>query len=624
MSAHIQPYLSGLNQQQQKSVSLPVNVGPVMVLAGAGTGKTSVLTKRIAYLCANGVDAHGILAVTFTNKAAKEMRERLKRMHVPPHVTLGTFHSIGLKVLKRCPQAAGVRPGFTVMDEDDTKRLWRSLFIAADDEAIAAGSVKMHRWDQDIKKFMTQMFAEKDKGVRVADPNPASPMEQSIGKMLTIYEAERKKLNLVDFSDLISASLEAIQHHPEGMMWAAGFTHVLVDEFQDTSKLQFKWVTSVLGGVKSGQQIFAVGDDSQSIYSFRGANIENISRFVTDYNATEIMLEQNYRCGSDILQAANNLIARNVNGDRKKLWTENATGQVHLSNFPSDKQEAAAIAAELARCQTLSECAILVRTRGAMVPIAQALRLEGVDHHIVGAMDFFDAKEIKDAMSLIRFAVNHQDSMSFGRMAGIFSGVGKKTILGALDDASRSLMPILGVCSQNKKLVHIYEAFRDIDGESNAVEATHHLVDVSGLLKECEKSDEAVRLSNIKEFIELAGQFETLTEFLEEMTLFADKENRQTGVTISTIHAAKGLEWNRVYLPVLTEFHLPITREFGIDTESKHLEFMSREEERRLMYVAITRAKDELFISYPYSRMVNGQHESTAPSRFLKEAGQNG
>lgn len=610
-----------LNPEQQKAVSLPIDIGPVMVLAGAGTGKTSVLTKRIAYLCANGVDPSKILAVTFTNKAAKEMKERLKKMSVPSSSMLGTFHSIGLKVLKRCPEAAGVRAGFTVMDEDDTKRLWRSIFLVDDCKDIVAGSVKMIKGDKDIKKFMELMFAEKDRGVRVASAMPGSHLEQSVGKMLDIYEAERKKLNRVDFADLISASLEAINNFKEGREWADGFTHVLVDEFQDTSKLQFKWVTSILGGEKTTQQLFAVGDDNQSIYSFRGANIENIARFVKDYKAKEIMLEQNYRCGSGILAVANRLIAENVNGDRKKLWTQNAIGQVTLLAFQSDRQESAAIAEELRTHDALADCAILVRTRGAMISLAQALRSAGVEYHIVGAMDFFDSKEIKDAMSLIRFAVNHHDSLSFGRMAGIFPGIGNKTILAAINDADSSQMSLLGVCSQNKKLVNIYEAFKEIDADSNSTNATQHLVEVSGLLRECEKSDEPIRFTNVKEFCLLAGQFSTLTEFLEEMTLFSEKENRQKGVTVSTIHAAKGLEWERVYLPVLNEFHLPITREFGVDADSRHDEFMSREEERRLMYVAITRAKRELFVSYPGSRMIHGQIESVRPSRFLKEAG---
>jgi len=613
--------IDGLNAEQQQAVSLPVDTGPVMVLAGAGTGKTSVLTKRIAYLCAHGVSSSAILAVTFTNKAAREMKERLIAMGIPHGVMIGTFHSIGLRILKRCPEAAGVTAGFTVMDEDDTRKLWKDLFVAGKDEVVSPGSVKLSKWDNDIKKFMTAMFSAKERGMRSSDPNPATTFEQSVGRMLDIYETERKKLNRVDFSDLISASLDAIQSYPSGRAWADQFTHILVDEFQDTSKLQFAWATSILRDEKKSQHIFAVGDDSQSIYSFRGANIENISRFVVDYGAVEIMLEQNYRCGSLILQAANNLIAVNINGDKKKLWTENGTGEVRMLEFQNDRAEAAQIAEELSAVDDLKKCAVLVRTRGAMIPIVQAFRSLRIEHHVVGAMDYFDAKEIKDAMSLVRFAVNHQDSISFQRMGAVFHGVGKKTILAAVEEASGAMMSILDICAQNKKLHAIYEAFKDINGDSDATLSVRHLVEVSGLMDECRGSDEYHRVQNVNEFCSLAGQFGTLGEFIDEMTLFSEKDTRENGVTVSTIHAAKWLEWERVYIPVLNEAHLPITREMGTDPESKHLEFMSREEERRLMYVAITRAKRYLTVSFPKFRMVNGQTESAKPSRFLKESG---
>lgn len=622
LNTRISAIVSGLNPEQEEAVSLPVDSGPVMILAGAGTGKTAVLTKRIAYLCAHGVAPENILAVTFTNKAAKEMKERLKKMHVHPAPMLGTFHSIGLRVLKRCPAAAGVRSDFTIMDDDESKRLWRSLFVVPDDVPIAAGELKMHKSDPECKKFMTMMFKAKDLGQRKAPDVSYSILEQSIGRMIDIYESERKRQNRVDFSDLIAASLDAIKNHKEGQAWASTFTHVLVDEFQDTSLLQFEWATSILGGEKTRQNLFAVGDDNQSIYSFRGANVENIARYVAEYGAKEVMLEQNYRCGSSILDAANALIARNVNGDRKKLWTQNAGGKVALSDFQTDRHEAESIAdAIIRRGGVLEDYAILVRTRAATIPLAKALRSRGVLHHVVGSLDFFDAKEVKDAMALIRFAINPKDLISFERMAALFPGVGKKAISSVIEEAEHSILSLIEVCASNKKTANIASAFQGIGGNSNAFDATSHLIDVSGLRAECEKADEEIRRENINDFCQLAGQFTMLAEFLEEMTLFADKEGRTDGVTISTIHAAKGLEWKCVYLPALTEGHIPMKRSYGNDAESRAQEFLAKEEERRLMYVAITRAKHELLMSYPSIRMVNGEMSSAEPSSFLSEAG---
>ena len=611
--------LDGLNPEQKDAVTLPVDAGPVMVLAGAGTGKTSVLTKRIAYLCANGIDPSAILAVTFTNKAAKEMKERLKKLHVHPVPLIGTFHSIGLKILKHCPEAAGVANGVTVMDDDESKRLWKSLFLVADNVKIGAGEVKMRKSDPDAKIFMAMMFAAKENGVRLNSrsiPNQEK-VSLSVSQMLGIYEAERKAQNRVDFSDLISASLEAITKHESGIRWASGFSHILVDEFQDTSVLQFEWATSISKVFKTEQQIFCVGDDNQSIYSFRGAHIGNIEQFVTEFGATEILLEQNYRCGSEILSAANKLISKNPNGSRKKLWTNNHAGQIDLSEFQTDKEESESIARSLIDSESnLKESAILVRTRGAMIPITKALRGAGVDHHVVGAMDFFDSKEIRDALALCRFAVNNQDFISFTRGASLFDKIGAKTVEGIIADAIEYRMDLLDICSLNKKLRVISYAFDGIDTDSPASESLEKLVKISGLLAECEKSEEEHRLVNLRDLVEISKQFGGLGEFVEEITLFADKENQKNGVTVSTIHAAKGLEWSRVYLPVLNDGHLPM----NIKNDNEPHNF-AIEEERRLLYVAITRAKKELYLSFPLARVVHGSYITSQPSEFLKEAG---
>jgi DNA helicase-2/ATP-dependent DNA helicase PcrA len=613
--------IAGLNNRQIEAVTLDINCGPVMVLAGAGTGKTSVLTKRIAYLCKNGVPPENILAVTFTNKAANELKERLHAMNVSNAPAVGTFHSIGLRIIKLCPAAAGVRNGFTVMDQDETLSLWKRCFVVPEKTPILPGQGVIHKSDPDYKRLLEGMFKLKEEGTRTALPASDNAFNNEINRMLTVYEAARKEQNRVDFSDLISASLEAILHHNAGQEWAKNYTHVLVDEFQDTSILQFQWATAILAGEKTKQNLFCVGDDNQSIYAFRGANIKNIDKFVKSYHAKEILLEQNYRCGSAILDAANHLIAINENGDKKKLWTENPTGTIKLKSHYNDVAEADAIAMEMLQYkEPLSTCAVLVRTRATMVPVARALRSNGIEHHVVGSHDFFDAKEVRDAMALVRFAINNEDTISFERSAGLFPGIGRKTILDLIDRAAANNIPLLDACRSEKKFQPILEAFNGINGESECFDSVFSLALSSGLRRYCEKAEEAIRIANLNDFCDLAGQFETLTEFMEEMTLFADKETRHNGVTVSTIHAAKGLEWNRVYLPVLTEKHLPMT-EVNFSTGRLDPEdFLEREEERRLMYVAITRAKKELFISFPERRMVHGKIDSCVPSCFLREA----
>jgi len=562
------------------------------------------------------------MAVTFTNKAANEMKHRLKTMNVSNEPTVGTFHSIGNIILRFCPETAGVRTGFTIMDTDDTHSLWKKIFLVPEDEIIQPGDYRMHKSDEHWETYMRTMFKWKEKGLREGLPKGKSNFENDISRLFDIYEPVRKEQNRVDFHDLISASLLAIKENPKGISWSSRFTHVLVDEFQDTSDLQFQWATAILKGEKKKQNLFCVGDDNQSIYAFRGANIKNIYKFVRDYSAQEILLEQNYRCGSHILDAANNLIAKNENGDKKKLWTENATGDVSVENYATDTNEAEEIARQIKTYKyPLTNVAILVRTKSTMVPISHALRSKGIEHHIVGAKDFFDSKEVRDGMALVKFSLNHNDMVSFERAAGLFKGIGKRAISNLIDEARQYQMPYLDACKSDKKFKVIYDAFDGIDEESDAFEAVFKMTNESGLRKLCEKAEGGSRISNLNDFCELAGQFTNLKEFVEEMTLFADRDVRQSGVTISTIHAAKGLEWERVYLPVLTNDHLPRIEGndyVGMTDEQIHEEM---EEFRRLMYVAITRAKHDLYISYPSRRMEYGKLKNCSPSCFLGEAG---
>ena len=630
--------VQGLNPEQSVAVTLAANAGPVLVLAGAGTGKTSVLTRRIAYIHKCGADPRQILAVTFTNKAAREMKERLQKLGVHPLPVVGTFHGIGNLILRQCPDAAGVRKNFTIMDDSDMKTLWKRLFVAPKGTAPDTARVQLAHGDLRTQDMERAMFALKERGMRYYDAkqwehvkldydgclrglSAAQDPISWVGKMLNLYEEERKRLNLVDFTDLVSASLVAMRDSEPGKRWAARFSHVLVDEFQDTSEIQFRWATTILSGRPGGekaQNIFAVGDDSQSIYAFRGAKIGNMESYVQRFGAIEIMLEQNYRCGSDILKAANLLIAHNPGGDRKKLWTNGAAGQVECRFFGRDSDEAEWLAKHAQDARANRETAILVRTRASMIPIMTAVRRYGLQYRVVGAQDFFDRREIRDAMALLRFAANQDDLLSFARAALLFDGVGKGTIDKLVSACRSANQSILKLCANHKsvKIQAIASAFHEIDGHSKAEEAMARLAKDSGLAEACLADEDLMRMQNLKEFIEMAGQFGIISDFLEEMTLFAEKKDADEGLTVSTIHAAKGLEWDRVYLPALSQGHLPSER---ADMTNEEI-VANLEEERRLMYVAITRAKHGLFVSSADSRMLHGSIIRCKPSQFLYES----
>jgi DNA helicase-2/ATP-dependent DNA helicase PcrA len=464
------------------------------------------------------------------------------------------------------------------------------------------------------------MFALKEAGVRhstdkISDLAVDPDTPAFAYKMLDIYEAERCRLNLVDFSDLISGSLAALQSD-KGRDWSRRFSHLLVDEFQDTSALQFKWIDRMMS---DRENIFCVGDDCQSIYSFRGAVVENVGRFVRKFDATEILLEQNYRCGTDILNAANKLIANNRSGDRKRLWADSDAGQIEFKSYDRDNEEAWGIAHQIKSRGNLERTAVLVRTRAAMLPVTKALRENNILYHVVGAQDFFDRKEIRDAMSLVRLSVNQMDTLSFARAAAIFNGVGKTVIDRIVTEAKDRGISPLSVCAshKNEKVRAIATTIDILTASSPALNSVTRLSQWSGLEASCLEDEDESRIKNLRDFYAMAGGFSTLGHFLEEITLFAEKRGKTDGVTISTIHGAKGLEWDMVYLPALTQGHIPAIRE----REDQEKAFEEMEEERRLMYVAITRAKHGLYASFSKTRMVHGEIMAASRSIFVKESG---
>ena len=620
-----------LNDQQKKAVTLEKNIGPVMVLAGAGTGKTAVLTRRIAHLVADGVSPRSIMAVTFTNKAANEMRERLKAFGIDPMPLVGTFHSVGLKIIKIQPDCAGVSKDFTVMDESDCKALWKSLFVVKKGEKTNPALYQINADDENLEIYRKQMFMYKEFGVRQSSDN-FPDLNPHILAMLDIYEEARKKTNMVDFSDLISASLKALRGDGAGREWANRFTHLLVDEFQDTSSLQYNWCKALLNySNATDRNMFCVGDDNQSIYSFRGAVVKNISHFVKSHNAIEIKLEQNYRCKKEILTLANRLIAQNPNGDKKRLWSQHDGANIECRAFIKEPEESYWITSHIKDHQDYQNSAILLRTRSAMVPVLTYMRQMGVPYQVVGAQDFFDRKEIKDAIALIRFAVNDHDHLSFVRSASLFDGVGKTTIDRIVKGAADNNLSILTICqnSSNEKVRNIGEIFSKVQAASDAAAGVTFLIEKAGL--NSLYAEEKERLDSLKELVDIAKNAANLKQLMEQITLFSEKKEEKSGVTVSTIHAAKGLEWRNVYLPALCEGHMPSNREvdendmkaFGSD-EKKTIHDLYAEalqEERRLMYVALTRAKENIYASWSQSRMVFGSVSYFSASRFIEESG---
>lgn len=604
-----------LNQEQARAVFLDIG-SSAMVLAGAGTGKTAVLTRRIAHLISQGVSPENILAVTFTNKAAREMKVRLAKLGVRNAPDMGTFHSIGLRILKSCPQAVGVDKGFTILDDDDRNGLWESLFVRGKNHSDDGDDLKFDRKrssdgegeDQESwRHARRRMFNLKEM------PDKAHDIVDDDHRRLEIYEAKRKQLNLVDFSDLISGSLSAMKDFEDGAKWTSKYTHVLVDEFQDTSAMQFEWLR-VIGPRAT---FFCVGDDCQSIYAFRGAAVDNIRSFVEEHGAEVISLEQNYRSGKWVLLAANNLISFNPGGLDKRLTTPIKEGAMIIKQgFEDEVAECEWVASSIKEAGACDNTAILVRTRAAMLPVAKAFREHGIPYRLVGAKDFFDSKEIRDAMAIIRLAINRRDEISFKRVASLFPGVGDASIEKVLNEFrchdDWSLIECSACFPKTAQIAIVYD---EIDRGSSPGQAVPFLLEKTGLIEYCES--EAERMSNLAEFMKIAGESAGgLAEFIEELTLFAEKDDsgKRKGVTVSTIHAAKGLEWESVYLPLLYDGHIPLKKIHGKGKSECDIE-----EERRLMYVAITRARRNLVMTYPKQVLQHGKTITPGPSQFIFE-----
>jgi DNA helicase-2/ATP-dependent DNA helicase PcrA len=621
--------INNLNSEQSKAV-LHTD-GPLLVLAGAGTGKTKVLTSRIIHIVNSYLASpFQILAVTFTNKAAAEMKKRIGEVigDQVNNLWVGTFHSIAARILRRHPDIVGLRSDFTIIDDDDQTRLLKQIITDL---------------DIDIKQFPAKFYLNKisrlkDKVTSANDLKFASDdlMLPKLKEVYQTYQYRLKSMNAADFGDLLLYNLEIFQNAPEILSYYQDkFKYILVDEYQDTNNAQYNWLLQLAAVHKN---ICAVGDDDQSIYSWRGANVANILRFEKDFtDAQVIRLEQNYRSTGNILKAASSVIAHNKERHGKTLWTKALSGdKIKVFSFPDDRAEALSVINFIKRATQaskfkFSQIAILVRAGYQTRQFEEAFIHNSLPYKVIGGMKFYERMEIRDAIAYLRVCANPSDDLALGRIINTPKrGVGEGAVANIYERSKQDRVTFFTAMKSSLEQDLIKGKARDsLKIFLNQIEKFHAQLETTSLadlarsiLNESgyismwrgENTLESQgRLENIEEFINSLSDFSTMTEFLEYVSLVEarDDASKQDVVTVMTVHGAKGLEFDLVFVPGLED---------GIFPSAKSLENKNGvEEERRLMYVAITRAKKELILSYAKTRYVYGDYQMQAPSRFIKE-----
>ena len=632
------PYLEGLNPEQRKAVE--TLDGPVLMLAGAGTGKTRALTARIAHLISTGrATPRSILAVTFTNKAAREMRERVSAALGHPTegmAWLGTFHSICVKLLRRHAELVGLKSNFTILDTDDQIRLLKQL--------IEAEGIDAKRWPPRMLAGIIDHW--KNRAWR-PDTLPAAESGAFNGKgpkLYALYQQRLAALNACDFGDLLLHMVTIFQAHEDVLQqYQRQFAFILVDEYQDTNVAQYLWLRLLAQGHSN---LCVVGDDDQSIYGWRGAEVGNILRFEADFKgAAVIRLEQNYRSTGHILKAASAVIAGNSQRLGKELWTEGEDGApVRLIGHWDGEEEARWIGEEIEalgigtrglRAIGPEEIAILVRASHQMRAFEDRFLTIGLPYRVIGGPRFYERLEIRDAMAYFRLVISPEDDLAFERIVNTPKrGLGDKAQQKiqsmarqegvALTEAARLLLAAKGMSGKGAlelgRLVDGLGRWRKAmqDQSISHQELAEVILDESGYTEmwQNDKTPEAAgRLENLKELVKALDQFENLQGFLEHVSLVMDNERDEAGekVSIMTLHAAKGLEFPAVFLPGWEDGLFPSQRSMD-ETGQRGLE-----EERRLAYVGITRAERLCTICFAGNRRIFGQWQSSMPSRFIDE-----
>jgi DNA helicase-2/ATP-dependent DNA helicase PcrA len=644
--------LQQLNEPQRKAVQ--TIDGPVMVIAGAGSGKTRALTFRIAYMLQQGVDAFQILALTFTNKAAREMKERVIQLvgsQEARNVWMGTFHSIFARILRVEGHHLGYPSNFTIYDTDDTKQLIRNILKDMNlDPKVYKPSFVLHR----ISNAKSNLFSAEDylnnPDIRTADLQAGKPL---IGDIFKNYNARLKRANAMDFDDLLFNTNVLLRDFPEVLYkYQHRFKYILVDEYQDTNHAQYLIVKRIAA---LNENICVVGDDAQSIYAFRGANIQNILNFKNDYpDHTLIRLEQNYRSTKIIVDAANHVIENNKDQIKKKVWTDKEQGElISLLRATSDNEEGVLVANaifehKMSKQLKNKDFAILYRTNAQSRSIEEALRKQGIPYRIFGGLSFYARKEVKDLLSYFRLVINPLDEEALLRIINYPArGIGKTTIerlIVAANEQEISVWNLINEPSlipndinrgaQNKlhDFVNMIRSFQALHETKTAFELAKHInssVGIVAALKEDDSPEGISRIENIEELLNAIMEFSDkqvdeatgeqmgvkLADFMQDIALLTDADKKDPEdddyVSMMTIHSAKGLEFPYVYVVGIEENLFPSIQSLGTRAEL--------EEERRLFYVAITRAKTKLTLSYAESRYRWGNLSLCEPSRFLEE-----
>lgn len=627
--------LEGLNNKQYEAVTN--TEGPCLVIAGAGSGKTKVLTHKIAYLMAEkGIKPWDILAITFTNKAANEMKSRVETLvgDIAKDMWIGTFHSICVRILRKQIDRIGFDTSFIIFDTSDQKTLMKQIIKAQnlDDKLYSDKSVLYEISNAKNDMLEPDKYIAKVKG---------DFRKEKIAELYEIYQKRLKENNAIDFDDIINFTIKILLDNPDLLEYYSNkFKYVLVDEYQDTNKAQFTLVTLLAS--KYGN-ITVVGDNDQGIYSFRGADITNILNFEKDFPGTKIIkLEQNYRCTQNILNIANEVIKNNETKYEKKLWTSNEKGNIpKVFRGDNEYDEANYIVRQINTLKMeeyykYSDFAVLYRMNSQSRSIEDVLRREDIPYKIVGGLKFYERKEIKDAIAYLRLIQNTSDNLSLTRIINEPKrGVGK-TSLDNIDmiaaNSGVSMYEVIKnadtyglnrVFANTREFINTIEELKSKKDDIKVSELIKLTLNQTGYTKalELENTVEAEsRLQNLDEFLTVAIEFEeesadnSLSEFLEGITLSSDldgMEESEDSVTLMTLHSAKGLEFPVVFLVGMEEGIFPGYKSIG---EPKELE-----EERRLCYVGITRAKENLFLTCSRQRTIFGSTSCNAVSRFIKE-----
>jgi DNA helicase-2/ATP-dependent DNA helicase PcrA len=627
-----QSYLNGLNPEQRRAVE--TIDGPVLVLAGAGTGKTRVLTTRIAHIIATGsAYPSQILAVTFTNKAAREMKERIGLLigSVAEGMPwLGTFHAIGTKILRRHAELVGLRSDFTILDTDDQIRLMRQV--------IQADEIDEKRWP--ARALASFIDGWKNRGLtpdKVPAGESAAFASGRGAKLYAAYQSRLKDLNAADFGDLLLENLRLFREHPDVLgSYQERFKYMLVDEYQDTNVAQYLWLRLLAQGRRN---VACVGDDDQSIYGWRGAEVDNILRFEHDFpGATVIRLERNYRSTGHILAAASHLIARNEGRLGKTLHTDDVPGEkVTVSGAWDSEEEARLIGEEIEQLQrqkhNLSDIAVLVRTSAQMREIEERFITLGMPYRVIGGPRFYERAEIRDAMAYLRCVANPADDLAFERIVNVPKrGLGDATLEMLHRYARTARVPLMIAARQLvetdelkpkarsalRDLVNAFGRWSARVDEMKQNELAELVLEESGYTEMWQKertAESAGRLENLKELVRSLEEFPDLGAFLEHVSLVMDTIESDTTerVSIMTLHGAKGLEFETVFLPGWEEGLFPSQR--SLDENGK----AGLEEERRLAYVGLTRARRRAKLYFASNRRLHGMWNATVPSRFLDD-----